>query len=58
MQWHFNVFIGKVIREVKRDFVREIRLWMIENEIVAMTKSVEELQSNLGVMSEVLRLSR
>ena len=58
MQWHFNVFMGKVIREVNRDFVREVRLWMIENEIVAMTKSVEELQSNLGVMSEVLRLSR
>ena len=59
--WLFNVFIDKVTREAKGQFRSEVKLstgdvevLLLADDMVVMTESVEGLQSNLQVMSDVL----
>ena len=62
--WLFNVFIDKVVKETRRDFVSGVKLSTMGVEIqmliqfadnmVLMAESAEGLEKNLGVMSEAL----
>ena len=57
----FNVFIDRVTREAKRQFQSEVKLstgdvgvLLFADDMVVMAESVEGLQSNLQVLSDVL----
>ena len=59
--WPFNVFMDRVIREAKRQFRSEVKLstgdvgvLLFADDMVVMAESVEGLQSNLQVLSDVL----
>ena len=59
--WLFNVFIDSVTREARRQFLREVKLstgdvglLLFADDMVVMAESVEGLQHNLQVMSDVL----
>ena len=59
--WLFNVFIDKVVREAKRDFVGGVKLptgelgmLIFADDMVLMSDTEEGLESNLKVMSHVL----
>ena len=58
---HFNVFIDRVTREARRHFRSEVMLstgdvgvLLFADDMVVMAESVEGLQSNLQVLSDVL----
>ena len=59
--WLFNVFIDRVTREARRHFRSEVKLstgdvgvLLFADDMVVMAESVEGLQSNLQVLSDVL----
>ena len=59
--WLFNVFMDRVKREAKRQFQSEVKLstgdvgvLLFADDMVVMAESVEGLQSNLQVLSDVL----
>ena len=59
--WLFNVFMDKVVKEARRDFVsrvklstRSVEVLMFANDMVLMGESVEGLEKNLGMMSKAL----
>ena len=59
--WLFNVFINKVVREAKRNFAKGVKLptgelgvLLFADDMVLMSDTVEGLESNLKVMSQVL----
>ena len=59
--WLFNVFMDRVMREAKRQFQSEVRLstgnvgvLLFADDMVVMSESVEGLQHNVQVMSDVL----
>ena len=59
--WLFNVFMDTVTRETKRQFRSEVKLstgdvgvLLFADDMVVMAESVEGLQSNLQVLSDVL----
>ena len=59
--WLFNVFMDKVTREARRQFWSEVKLstgdvgvLLFADDMVDMAESVEGLQSNFQVLSDVL----
>ena len=59
--WLFNVFIDKVVKKARRDFVsgvkvstRDVEVLLFADDMVLMADSAEGLEKNLGVMSEAL----
>ena len=59
--WLFNVFMDRVTREAKGQFRSGVKLstgnvgvLLFADDMVVMTESVEGLQSNLQVLSDVL----
>ena len=59
--WLFNVFMDKVTREARRGFQSEVKLstgdvgvLLFADDMIVMAESVEGLQSNLKVLSDVL----
>ena len=59
--WLFNVFVDKVTRDARREFVREVKLstgdvgvLLFADDKVIMAESEEGLQSNLQVLNEAI----
>ena len=61
LPWLFNVFVDKVTREARGEFVREVKLstgevgvLLYADDMVLMAESEEGLQSNSQVLSEAM----
>jgi len=59
--WLFNVFVDKVTREARKEFVREVKLstgevgvLLFADDMVVMAESEEGLQSNLQALSDAM----